>query len=104
MNKQHFFLFKIKDDKLNSWKEWCNELMYSRKDEAIATFADEHVKRETFVVFATKNGNFVLGRNEYLEDLKKGSPDIQINIDHKIKMRECLEPLASGEILCDLLG
>lgn len=104
MNKQHFFLFKIKEGKLNVWKEWCNELMHSRKEEAIATFADENVKRETFVMFTTKEGNFVTGRNEYIEDLRKGSPDVQINIDHKIKMRECLEPLAPGDIICDLLS
>lgn len=76
--------------------------MSSRKDEATATFKEENVTRETFVLFSAKDENFVLGRNEYLGDLKKGSPDIQINIDHRAKMRECLEPVAPGEVLCDL--
>lgn len=81
-----------------------NQLATSRREEAIATFAYEHVTREVFVEFLGNDGNtYVIGLNEATEPPKSGNPAIPINQEHRVIKEECLEPTSQrGRVLLDL--
>jgi len=97
-------IFKVKEGKLETLKDWFSEISTIRKDEAIATFAFEGVTREVFVLFEGKEGNhYVLGFNEAVGIPGPSDPSVAINQEHTAIKKECLEPISnSGEILMDL--
>ncbi len=97
-------IWKIKEGKLDTFKSWMNQLSATRRDEAIATFAHEHITREIFVLFKGNDGNYyVIGLNEATEFPKQGDPSVPINEEHKAIRQECLEPITErGEVLLDL--
>ena len=97
-------IFKIKAGKLDAFKKWMNELSTVRKEEAIATFAYEHVTREIFALFKGTDGtHYAIGMNEASENYRPGDPNVPINQTHDAIKKECLEPITErGEVLLDL--
>lgn len=98
-------IFKIKPDKVNVWCDWCDKLQTVYKEEAIATFGYENVRRETFLLFKIGEDFYTVGIGEAKiidQPILSGDPSVQINIEHKNMKRECLEPVSSGQTLYDL--
>lgn len=96
-------IFRIKEGKLDTFKDWMVQLSGPRKEEAIATFAHENVTREMFVLFRGDDGHhYVIGMNE-ASDLRPGDPNVPINQEHNAIKKECLEAISEkGEVLLDL--
>jgi hypothetical protein len=97
-------LFKVKEGKLDTLREWFEVLSGDRKEETIATFEYENVSREVFVLFQGQEGDhYVIGLNEVTGEHKKGDPEVKIYQEHTKILKECLEPVSErGEILLDL--
>lgn len=99
-------IFRVREGKLDTLKEWFDVLSNERKEEAIATFAYENVTRETFALFKGNNGqHYVIGLNEVSGQHRKGDSEVKINQEHTKVRQECLEPISeNGEILLDLIA
>jgi hypothetical protein len=97
-------IFKIKEGKLDVFKNWMNELSTTRRDEAIATFDYENVTREVFAVFKGKDGeDYVVAFNEGGDIPGPSDPNVPINKQHNLIKQECLESFSDrGEIVMDL--
>lgn len=97
-------LYKVKEGKLDTLKDWFAVLGGDRRDEAMATFAYENVAREVFVLFSGHDGGqYVVGLNEVTGELKKGDQTVAINQEHTKILKDCLEPVSEGgEVLLDL--
>jgi len=97
-------IFRVKEGKLETLKQWFDVLNGERREEAIATFAYENVTREVFVLFkGYDDHHYVIGFNETNGEHKMGDPNIQINQEHKRIREECLERISeNGEVLLDL--
>ena len=97
-------IWRVKEGKVEKFRDWMKLLSTSRQEEAIATFAYEHVTREVFVEFAGDDGRtYVIGLNEATEPPRHGDPNVPINQEHRAIKEECLEPITkAGEVLLDL--
>lgn len=97
-------LFKVKEGKLDTLREWFTVLAGERKEEALATFEDEHVTREIFVHFRGNDGtDYVIAANEAEGEIERGDRTVPINAEHNQIKAECLEPISDvGAILVDL--
>lgn len=97
-------IFRVREGKSDTLKQWFEVLSNERKEEAIATFAYENVTREAFVLFKGYDGKYyVIGFNEVSGELKKGDPEVKIKQEHIKVRQECLEPISeNGELLLDL--
>ena len=97
-------IFRVKEGKLDMLKQWFETLGGERREEAIATFAYEHVTREVFVLFKGHDEKFyVIGFNEVNGDYRKGNPEVKINQEHRNVLESCLERISeNGEVLLDL--
>jgi hypothetical protein len=97
-------LYRVKEGKLDQIINWFKELSTARKNEAIATFEYEGVKREMFVLFAGNDGtHYVIGLNDSDGIPKPGNPNVPINQEHAKMKNECLEAISMpGEMLIDL--
>jgi hypothetical protein len=97
-------LFRVKEGKLDTLKEWFVVLGGDRREEALATFEHENVTREVFVLFKGHNDeNYVIGYNEVNGEPKGGDEKVKINQEHSRVKEECLEPVSErGEVLLDL--
>lgn len=75
-----------------------------RREEALATFEYENVRREVFVLFKGYNDeNYVIGYNEVNGEPQSGDGAVKINQEHSRVREECLEPISErGEVLLDL--
>ncbi len=97
-------IFKVKEGKLEKFKDWMHQLSTSRREEAIATFAHERITREVFVLFQGADGShYVVGLNEASDTPGESDPSAPINQEHTAIKEECLESFSkSGEVLMDL--
>jgi hypothetical protein len=97
-------LFRVKEGKLDTLKQWFEILSNQRRGEAVTTFAYENISREIFVLFTGNDGyNYVIGLNEVTGEYKTGDPDVKINQEHKAIREECLEPISdNGAVILDL--
>ncbi|HET8574891.1 MAG TPA: DUF6176 family protein [Candidatus Paceibacterota bacterium] len=93
-------IFKIKEGKLEQWKQWCKELETSRRGEAIETLRDEGVTREGCLLFQIGTDNYVVGFAE--GNPHPSDPTLSINQEHKRHREECLESVVSTQVLYDL--
>ena len=99
MNHKRYVLLKVKEGKLDQWKQWCNLLMTSRKQEAIDSFKYEGVSSEECHLFKVCNDYYLLGVAEFDGEHKEANMDLEINKEHKKQKKECLEALIEGEEL-----
>lgn len=88
----HYKLFKVKEGKLDQWKNWCNELMTTRKSEALASLTRENVQHESCYLFKENNEYFVLGTVAF-SGTPKDSGKTLVDLQHDYQKKECLEPL-----------
>lgn len=88
-------LFRIKPDKLETWKLWCHTLSNELRDEAIETLKEEGMTQEAFVVFELNNDYFTIGLGD---GQCLPTTDREINRKHKQMGKECLEKI--GKVSC----
>jgi hypothetical protein len=98
-------IWKVREGKLETFKNWMDQLDDARRDEALATFEFEHVTREAFVLFPGKDGiQYVVAMNETTAgDPLPSDKSVAINVEHRAIMLECLEAITEpGQVLLDL--
>lgn len=88
MFKAH--LFKIKEGKLTTWKEWCLYLS-THRTEVLETLKHEGWKSETYKLFQHGGDFYVLGMNHAMGATQKADKAIPLNVQHFDKLKECLE-------------
>lgn len=97
-----YAIFKVKEGKLNHWKEWCSLLMSTHYSEALETLEYENSNREYYTLFTINNENFVMGASEFFDTPKLADMTVPLNQEHKRIFKDCLEFVSKGEQLCDL--
>lgn len=94
-------IFKIKEGKLQQWKDWCAYLL-EHKEEVLATMQHEHASRELFTFFSDGITTYVIGHSEFFADPVRADMTVPLNIEHRKNMSECLERVGPAEILYDI--
>lgn len=84
-------LFKIKEGKLDQWKQWCIELATTKKEEALETLKEEKILIEGFKLFCIGTDYYTIGYAFFNESIQKANGEKEINIIHKKNKTECLE-------------
>lgn len=82
-------IFKIKKDKLETWKTWCLELNSIHKKEALETLVEEGLSREYGGIFELHDGHY-----GYILTDKEGKPsnkDRELNRIHLSKIKESID-------------
>ena len=85
-------LFKIKEGKLEAWKEWCTKLSLTLKEEALETLREENLLQEGCLFFSIGENSYVIG---FVDGEALPSTDKPINTQNKEKIKECLEEMNS---------
>lgn len=98
--KKHFLL-KVKEGKLNQWKEWCAYLL-TQKEVAKETLRRENANAELGVLFTIGEDNYVYGSTEYFDTPIKADMTMELNPKHIANVKECLEIISKGEELFDI--
>lgn len=93
-------IFKIKEGKLDIWLAWADELN-TRKEEVMITLGEENVSRESATLFKLDNDYYVYMSMEFSGKEMLSNLDRELNITHREKLEECLEPIARGKQLYD---
>ncbi|HWA32127.1 MAG TPA: DUF6176 family protein [Candidatus Paceibacterota bacterium] len=96
------YFFKIKDNKVETWREWCSLLAGKYGREAAETLSEEGLIREFFVIFNRGPEYFTIGFVEHEGKILPTNMDKKINIKHKEKKKECLEYIGPAYVLYDL--
>lgn len=95
-------VFKLKKDKVDTWKDW-SAFLNNHKEEALTTLREENILYEGSLLFQMQNDWYVC-LFAYTENglIKSANLDTELNVTHKEKMRECFEekvgPLSIGYI------
>lgn len=100
---KRYVLLKVKEGKLDQWKQWCTLLMTSRKQEALDSFKYENVASEECHLFEVEGKHYLLGVAEFDGEHKEANMDLPINQEHKAMKKECLENVLEGEELFNLV-
>ncbi len=90
------YLFKVKEGKLETWKEWCNLLMTKYKNEAVETLKEEGVVYEAFSIFSINEEYYTIAMIE--GEAKPTNMERELNQKHRATKKECLERIDSLEI------
>jgi hypothetical protein len=86
-----YYLLKIKENKKDQWKHWCNLLMTTRKKEALESLKKENVLSEECYFLKINDVDYLLGVVTYEGELKKADMSMPINQEHDKQKKECLE-------------
>jgi len=93
-------LFKIKEGKLDKWREWGKLLETTYKEEAIETLKEEGLSYESFCVFQINGEYYTFAMTE--GEHRPINMDRELNQKHKAIKRECLERIDSPENVYEL--
>jgi len=99
-----YAIYKIKPNKFETWKNWCNELNTTFREEALKTLAYENILFESFIIFNIKDEPYTLGC--ILEkDGGEKTADIlnELNQKHQAIKKECLGHVSNGISDCFLM-
>jgi hypothetical protein len=98
--QQKTVLYRVKEGKLDAWKEWAEEINSVRRQEAMETLKEEAVTREFSALFEIKGEYYVVG---YMEgEIRPANRGNDINQKHDKIKAECLEFVSEGTMLYDL--
>jgi len=101
MNKKTVLL-KVKEGKIDTWKNWCAEIEGVRRAEACETLRKEGVTEEMCTLFFIDQQAYVLAFAE--GEMSPANMSREINQKHQEFKKECLEYLSDGETLYHLFG
>ncbi|MDO8571242.1 MAG: DUF6176 family protein [bacterium] len=88
-------IYKIKEGKLDQWKNWCLKLNSTLRNEAIQTLKEENLTMEGFFLFKINNEHYTVGLS-YAEGESSLALDSDLNNMHKKMKNECLEKIERG--------
>lgn len=91
-------LYKVKEGKVDAWREWGRELVSKNKDVAIKTLELENVIDEAFFLFEIE-GCFYSFAYMIVDEEFSPITDHPLNKLHKQKIKECLEPFCEPELV-----
>lgn len=92
-------LYRIRDDKVNIWNDWCRQLMTIHRTKATSIIADEGLLAEFFIQFKINETHYVIGvmLTSTLTKLASVDPSDALNIQHKNILKECLIKASPAE-------
>lgn len=93
-------VLRVKKERLDQWRAWCNELRTSFHEDAIESLKQEQVIQEAAFLFEIAGEYYVLGFMDgegLLADMTK-----EVNIKHKKAKEECLERVSDIELLYNI--
>lgn len=93
-------LLKVKEGKLETWKNWCHELETALRLEALETLQEEKVTEELCVLVDFNGVPHVVGFME--GEMLPADMSREINQKHHAMKKECLEYVGAGEGLYHL--
>lgn len=97
-------IFRIKENKIGQWKDWCTKLQTEYKEEALETMREEGIIWESFQLFKINNTFYTLGVDfSPNNSSRKEISEKNLNKIHQSKKKECLEFVSKTEILYDLI-
>lgn len=92
-----YALFKIKEGKLEQWKNWCSKVRTDFYEEAHKTLIEENLFFEGFLIFEIDKQFYTLG---YIQEKEGGSKpsnkNSSLNLEHLKNKKECLDFVSSG--------
>ncbi len=95
-------LFKIKEGKLEKWREWGKLLTTTHKEEAIDTLKEEGLSYEGFCVFEIEGKHYTIAIIEGEE--KPTNMERELNQKHREIKKECLEKIGPIETVYELFN
>lgn len=95
-------IFKIKKDKINTWKEWAHRLETEFLEEAKETLIEENSLREAFIGFSIGNDYYTVGLSIPKKDGLLPAKERELNTMHKKMKKECFESRNPIEVLYDI--
>ncbi len=97
-SRLHANLFKVKPGKLGQWKAWCEKIQNQLRDEAVKTLLEEGVRQEAAMLFELEGSHYVLGFMD-ADTLAPANEAHEINRQHRLQKKECLEKVSRVETL-----
>lgn len=94
------YLFKIKEGKLEKWKEWGSLLVTTHKKEAVETLTEEGLTYEAFCVFQIEGNYYTLAMIEGKQN--PTNMERELNQKHQAMKEECLEKIGSVETVYEI--
>jgi hypothetical protein len=82
-------VIKIKKNKLEEWKKWCNEIQTKYRKEAIKTLHEEKCTQELFSIFQINDDWYTIGMSE--GECLPSNKQTELNRLHEQKKQRCLE-------------
>lgn len=93
-------IFKIKNNDVTDWKNWCNELSSHRLTEVQESLIEEKVNHEVFISFSIAGQLYGL---VYLDgECITPNQYRVLTHEHATKVAENLEHIGDGEVLLDV--
>lgn len=83
-------VIKIKEGKLETWKDWCHQIQTEFKKEARETMREEKCEQELFGIFQINNSWYTIGIGE--GECLPSNKATELNQIHQEKKKECLDP------------
>jgi|GEM_PF-1557063 len=95
-------LFKVKEGKLDQWKQWCFLLTTARNKEATDSLCGENALEEEWILFSVGADHYVYASTSYFDTPLPSDKTLAINQEHIQQRQDCLECVARGETLCHI--
>lgn len=99
MNQPTPQLYQIRNDKLDTWHDWCRQLMTRYRDEAAKIINNEGLFAEWFVEFEVDGSNYVVGAmlaSDFKGTISHDTTDT-LSAQHKKILKECLIKVSSAD-------
>ena len=94
-------IYKLKPHKENILREWSRRLMTDLRPEAVASMREENCTREYFYLFCIGD-TYYFAANMEGDNIIAASESLDINVQHKAILRECVEEKIELETLYDI--
>lgn len=91
-------LFRIKNEYINEWKDWCYKLQNDLRKDSVETLIEENVLQEMAMIFKINDQYYCIGFMESNGEIKSANQDKEINKQHKLIREKCLERVSDVEI------
>ena len=76
--------------------------LVDHEDEVMETMEQEHASREMFTLFEVGDTHYIVSMNDFYDEPVRGD-DRVLNTKHREMMRDSLERLGEGDILCNFM-
>lgn len=95
-------IFKIKEGKVDTWKQWCTDVNTIFRSEAIEAIKEEGIKYEAFSIVNIGTDFYTIGFGD--DGTNIPNMEREINKKHKEMKKECLEFIDVVDTEYELIG